>query len=117
MRHSNRNKKFGRETDQRRALMRSLARALIQHETIQTTEARAKALRRFVEPLVTRAKGDTLHNRRLVEARLGNAKRSTEKLFKTIGPRYKERSGGYTRVVKMARRAGSGRDEAVIAFV
>ena len=109
--------KFGRETDQRRALMKSLARSLILHEKILTTETKAKALRPYVEPLVTRAKEDTVANRRLVASRVGNDAEIVTKLFKTLGPRYKERAGGYTRVVKVAKKAGTGRSEAVIAFV
>lgn len=109
--------KFGRETDQRRALMRSLARSLILHGRIQTTEAKAKALRPYVEPLVTRAKEDSVHNRRLVAARVGNDAGVVTKLFKDLGPRYKGRSGGYTRVVKMAKVGATGRTEAIIAFV
>ena len=109
--------KFGRETDQRRALMKSLARYLILHEKILTTETKAKALRPYVEPLVTRAKEDTVANRRLIASRVGNDSDVLAKLFKTLGPRYKGRAGGYTRVVKVARKASSGRSEAVIAFV
>lgn len=108
---------FGRETDQRRALMRSLAQSFILHESLHTTLARAKALRPFIEPLITRARTDTLANRRLITARLGNRREVVTKLFKTIAPRYKSRAGGYTRVVKIAPRAGTGRVEAVIAFV
>lgn len=109
--------KFGRETDQRRALMKSLARSLILHEKILTTETKAKALRPYLEPLVTRAKVDTVANRRLVASRVGNDAEIVTKLFKILGPRYKERAGGYTRVVKIARKAATGRTEAVIAFV
>ena len=116
MKHGSKIRKFHRETDQRHALMRSLARALILNESIVTTEAKAKALRPFIEPLVTRAKDNTLANRRLVEARLGKAD-VTRKLFLTIAPRYLDRKGGYTRVVKMAPKAGRGKYEAVIAFV
>jgi large subunit ribosomal protein L17 len=116
MKHGGKIKKFHRETDQRRALMRSLARALILHESITTTEAKAKALRPFIEPLVTRAKDNTLANRRLVESRLGKSDVAS-KLFNTIAPRYMDRTGGYTRVVKVAPKAGRGKREAVIAFV
>jgi large subunit ribosomal protein L17 len=116
MRHHKVGKKFGRKRDQRRALLRSLAEGLIEHGRIQTTQARAKELRRFIEPLVTRARTGTLVARRLVTSRLGTVKRS-KKLFDEIAPRYRERPGGYTRVVKLAPIAGSSRTEAIIEWV
>lgn len=108
---------FGRPSSQRRALLRSLARSLVIHERISTTEAKAKALRPFVERLVTYAKKNTLASRRLTKARLGDAA-ATKKLFDSIGPRYADRPGGYTRVVKRSRRgANDARKLAYIAFV
>lgn len=108
---------FSRPSNQRRALMRSLARSLVLKERISTTEAKAKALRPFVERLVTYAKKNTLATRRFTMAKLGDAE-ATKKLFTTIGPRYANRTGGYTRVVKRARRgANDARKLAYIAFV
>ena len=108
---------FNRPTNQRRALLRSLARSLVMHERISTTEAKAKELRPFIERLVTYAKKDTLASRRLTKARLGDDG-AVKKLFEVVGPRYSERAGGYTRVVKRTRRgANDARKLAYIAFV
>lgn len=108
---------FARPANQRRALMRSLARSLVIHETISTTEAKAKELRPFVERLVTYAKTNTLASRRLAMSRLQD-EAAVKKLFTTIGPRYADRKGGYTRVVKRAKRGSNdGRKLAYIAFV
>ena len=108
---------FGRPSNQRRALLRSLARALVLEEHISTTEAKAKALRPFIERLVTYAKKNTLASRRLTETRLGD-KEAVKKLFGIIGPRYAERAGGYTRVVKRTKRGSNdARKLAYIAFV
>lgn len=97
--------------------MRSLARALILEERVATTEAKAKALRPFVERLVTYGKKNTLASRRLARARLADDA-AVKKLFDTIAPRYAKRPGGYTRVVKRARRGASdARRLAYIAFV
>lgn len=116
MRHHNRIKKFGRPAGQRRALLRSLAEGLIRHGRIKTTPARAKALRRFIEPLVTRARIGTLASRRLVAARLGTERRS-KKLIEEIAPRYAKRPGGYTRVTKLGLDAGRGPKRALIEWV
>ncbi len=97
--------------------MRSLMRSLIIHERISTTEAKAKELRPIIEKLVSHARVDSVANRRLVAARLGNDDESTAKLFATIAPRYTERPGGYTRIVKRAATASDGRKTAYIAFV
>lgn len=108
---------FHRETNQRRALIRSLARSLVLEERISTTEAKAKALRPFIERLVTYAKKNTLASRRLTQTRLGD-KEAVKKLFDSIGPRYTERAGGYTRVVKRTKRGlNDARKLAYIAFV
>lgn len=119
MRHHNTNRKFGREKDQRAALIRSLMRSLILTEKITTTEAKAKELRPAVEKLVTRALKGDLAARRLVLARLGNNKEATEKLFGELSERYKDRNGGYTRIIKLSPRAGAtdGSKMAVIEFV
>lgn len=93
--------------------MQNLAAALFRHELIKTTLAKAKALRRVAEPLITRAKNDTLANRRLVFARLRDRDMVT-KLFADLGPRYKARAGGYTRVLRCGFRAG---DSAPMAYI
>ena len=108
---------FARPSNQRRALMRSLARSLVLEERISTTEAKAKALRPFIERLVTYAKTNTLASRRLTKSRLGDDE-AVKKLFESIGPRYAQRAGGYTRVVKRTLRGNNdARKLAYIAFV
>ena len=108
---------FNRPANQRRALLRSLARSLIIHERISTTEAKAKELRPFVERLVTYGKRNTLASRRLAVAKLHDPA-ATKKLFEAIAPRYAERAGGYTRVVKRTKRGmNDARKLAYIAFV
>jgi large subunit ribosomal protein L17 len=112
MRHGNHNRKFGRETDQRAALLRSLARSLVLKGRITTTEARAKEIRPMVEKLVTRGKSATLANRRLLISELGDAA-SANKLIKTAEG-YKDRAGGYIRIVKMVQRKGDASPMALI---
>ena len=108
---------FHREAGQRRALLKSLARALVLEERISTTEAKAKALRPYVERLVTYAKKNTLASRRLAVVKLGD-KDAVKKLFATIGPRYEKRAGGYTRVTKRTKRGfNDARKMAYISFV
>jgi len=92
MRHKKKGRKFGRERDQRRALLKSLAYNLISKEKIKTTEAKAKELRPFIEKMISRAKTDNLANRRFLIARIGQ--QAAKKLFSQIAPKYKERSGG-----------------------
>jgi len=116
MRHHNKNRVFGRETGQRSALLKSLALALVDHGQIITTEAKAKEMRPFIEPMVTRAKTDTVANRRLVMARIGSAS-AVKKLFGEIGPSFKTRAGGYTRVIKLPARKSDSARMAVIQFV
>ncbi len=117
MRHHHKGRSFGRDKKQREALLRSLARSLVMHERISTTEAKAKELRPFMEKLITRSKADTVANRRIISARIHDAA-ATKKLFTAIGPRYKERAGGYTRIVKRAARgANDARALAYIALV
>jgi large subunit ribosomal protein L17 len=108
---------FHRKSGQRRALLKSLARSLVLEERISTTEAKAKALRPVVERLVTYAKKNTLASRRLAKTKLGDDA-AVKKLFGTIGPRYADRKGGYTRIVKRAERGSNdARKLAYIAFV
>jgi large subunit ribosomal protein L17 len=105
--------------NQRTALLRSLARSLILHETISTTEAKARELRPVIEKLVSHARVDSVANRRLVSARLGGDDEATKKIFSEIAPRYATRAGGYTRIVKrpVSITANDGRKNAYIAFV
>lgn len=117
MRHHNHNRKFGRSKNQREALLESLALNLIVRGKIRTTLAKAKELRPFIEKMVTKAKNDTVANRRLVAARVGNRTREVKKLFENIAPNYKERAGGYTRIVKMNPRKSDGAEMAIIEFV
>lgn len=117
MAYTTKTQTFHRESGQRRALIKSLARALVLEERISTTEAKAKALRPFMERLVSYAKTNTLASRRLALTRLGD-KEAVKKLFGTIGPRYAKRAGGYTRVVKRTKRGlNDARKNAYIAFV
>ena len=107
----------GRVKKTRVALMRSLARAFILEGGIETTEAKAKELRTFIEPLVTKGKTDSVANRRLVVARLGGDAEAMTKLFNDIAPRMEGRDGGYTRVIKTMKKVSDGRKTAYIAFV
>ncbi len=115
MAHANKARSFGRSHDQKAALMKSLMRSLVIHERIMTTEAKARELRPMIEKMVTRAKTDTVANRRLIASRIGDAV-AVKKLFTAIGPRYKGRAGGYTRIVKRPM-GPTGRKNAYIAFV
>lgn len=117
MRHGNQNRKFGRPRDQRTALMRGLAISLIHEGKIKTTHAKAKELSSFAERLITYGKEGTVSARRKAASVLGEPQADTiKKLFDEIAPNYKERNGGYTRVIKMGRTL-AGRDEAVIEYV
>jgi large subunit ribosomal protein L17 len=116
MRHLHQKATLGRETSQRKALMCSLAESLILHGGIKTTLAKARALRIFVEPLITRAKKNTLTARRLLKSSLHTDK-AVDKLLKEIGPKYIERAGGYTRIIKMARRPNDAAETARIELV
>jgi large subunit ribosomal protein L17 len=116
MRHGNNKRKFGREKTQRNALMRSLARNLIRDNRISTTVAKAKELRPYVEKLVTKAKANTVAARRLVNSRI-NGVTETKKLFDTIAPNYKDRKGGYTRIVRLPNRDLDASPMALIEFV
>lgn len=117
MRHHNANRKFGRTRNQRRTLLKSLALNLIIKGKIKTTEAKARELRPYAEKLVTSAKNDTVASRRLITARLINRRAEVKRLFEIIAPKYKDVKGGYTRVVKMPRRAGDASKMAIIEFI
>ena len=113
MRHLKTGRKFGRNSATRKALFKDLSISLIEHEAIKTTLPKAKELRGFLEPLITLAKTDSLSNRRLAFSKIRN-KSAVGKLFSVIGPRFKERPGGYLRIIKMMPRAG---DAAQMAFI
>ena len=104
---------FGRNSARRKALFKSLAISFIEHEGIKTTLPKAKELRTFVEPLITLAKEDSVSNRRLAFSRIRN-KSAVAKLFTILGPRFKDRPGGYSRIIKIGYRKG---DSAPIAFI
>ena len=117
MRHSNQNRTFGRSRSQRTALLRGLALSLIEHGKIQTTEAKAKELRPYVEKLITKGKEDTVASRRLVMSTLGEPHTDVvQKLFSEVAKRYVERDGGYTRIIKLGE-TKAGRLEACIELV
>ena len=116
MRHQKAGYKLGRPTNQRIALYRSLMAAIIRHEKITTTHVKAKAVQRHVEKLITLARQPTVHHRRLALAVLPD-KDAVEKLFAQIGPRYVNRPGGYTRIIKMGVRKGDGAPMARIELV
>lgn len=113
MRHGTHGNHLGHSSSHHKANLQNLAAALFRHELIKTTLAKAKTLRRVAEPLITRAKSDTLANRRLVFARLRD-RDMVAKLFAELGPRYKARAGGYTRVLRCGFRAG---DMAPMAYI
>lgn len=115
MRHRNKIKKFGRETGQRRALMRSLAISLVRDGKIRITEQKAKALRPYVERLVTNGKIQTLAARRLIASKIGE--KSARDIVSTISPRYGNRTGGYVRITKLNQRSSDGAKQAIIEFV
>jgi large subunit ribosomal protein L17 len=117
MRHQKQGKKFGRLTGRRKSFLRNLANDLIRRGKIETTEARAKAIRPLVERLVSIGKKQTLVSRRLLASRLHNPK-TVQKLYEEISPRYKERNGGYLRIVKLEKsRKRDGSSMARIEFV
>lgn len=117
MRHHSNVRKFGRVRGQRNALMKGLMLSLIAHEKIETTEAKAKSLRPVIEKMITKANENTLSSRRLVTARLYNLKSEAGKLIDTIAPKYKGRTGGYTRITKIGQRAGDASKMAIIEFI
>ena len=116
MRHGLTGRQLSRNATHRSAMLRNMAASLLRHETIKTTIPKAKELRRFVEPLITLGKKDSEANRRLAFSRLRDAEVVT-KLFADLGPRFKARPGGYTRILHMAPRAGDNADMALMALV
>ena len=118
MRHMKAGRTFNRDTNARKAMFIGLAKNLIEKEQIKTTLPKAKGLRGVVEKLITRAKVDSVANRRLVASELGNASADTvKKLFTVLGPRYANRPGGYTRVLKAGFRYGDAAPMAIIELV
>jgi large subunit ribosomal protein L17 len=116
MRHNKAINHLGRKSGHRKALLANMATSLILNKRIQTTVAKAKALKMYVEPLITKSKEDSTHSRRVVFSYLKNKEAVTE-LFRTIAPKIAERPGGYTRVLKTGFRQGDGADMALIELV
>jgi len=113
MRHRKSGRQLNRNSSHRKAMFQNMAVSLLQHELIKTTLPKAKELRRVAEPLITMAKNDTVHKRRLAFSRLRD-RATVTKLFNELGPRYKERPGGYLRILKAGFRTG---DKAPMAYV
>ncbi len=116
MRHRKVGRQLRRTSEQKLALMKGLAKALIERGAIETTEAKAKELRPFIEKLITKAKTGTLHNRRLAGAKVPH-RATADKLFQEIGPRFASRKGGYTRILKTGHRKGDGAEMARIELI
>jgi large subunit ribosomal protein L17 len=116
MRHKKSGRILGRKSSHRKAMYRNMSASLIEHETIRTTVPKAKELRRVVEPLITLAKEDSVANRRLAFARLRD-KQSVGKLFTELGPRFKERPGGYLRILKAGHRPGDAAPMAIVQLL
>ena len=116
MRHNKNFNHLGRQAGHRKAMLSNMASSLVLHKRIQTTVAKAKAVQKFIEPLVTKSKEDTTHSRRVVFSYLKQKEAVTE-LFRTIAPKIMERPGGYTRILKTGFRLGDGADMCIIEFV
>jgi large subunit ribosomal protein L17 len=116
MRHRKSGRKFNRNSSHRKAMFKNMAASLIQHELIKTTLAKAKELRMVVEPMITAAKVDSVAGRRLAFSRLRD-KVAVGKLFTNLGPRYKERPGGYLRIIKCGYRNGDCAPLAIVELV
>ena len=116
MRHGNKINHLGRKTAHRNSMLANMASSLIEHKRINTTLAKAKVLKLFVEPLVTKSKEDTTHNRRIVFSKLRNNYAVTE-LFKEVATKVGDRPGGYTRIIKLGNRLGDNAEMAMIEFV
>lgn len=116
MRHRNSGRQLSRNSSHRKATLRNLTNALVQNEVIRTTVPKAKELRRVVEPLITMAKDDSLAKKRVVFSRTRD-RATVSKLFSDLGPRYKGRPGGYTRILKCGYRAGDAAPMAIVELV
>ncbi|GAA0873497.1 50S ribosomal protein L17 [Gangjinia marincola] len=116
MRHGKKGNHLSRKTAHRKSMLANMACSLIEHKRINTTTAKAKALKQFVEPLVTKSKEDTTHNRRIVFSKLRQKEAVTE-LFREVAAKVGDRPGGYTRVIKLGNRLGDNADMAMIELV
>jgi len=116
MRHGKKFNHLGRQTAHRKAMFANMACSLIEHKRINTTVAKAKAIRQFVEPLITKSKNDTTHNRRIVFAYLRNKFAVTE-LFKEVSVKVADRPGGYVRIIKLGNRQGDNAPMAMVELV
>ena len=116
MRHRKQGRQLRRTSEQRLALLRNLATSLIENGAIETTEAKAKELRPFVEKIISKAKTGTLHSRRLAGRHI-QKREAADKLFQELGPRFAKRPGGYTRILKTTHRKGDGAEMARIELV
>ena len=116
MRHGKKIAHLGRTASHRKAMMANMASSLIEHKRINTTVAKAKALKKFVEPLITKAKSDTTHNRRVVFSALRN-KYAVSELFRDVAEKVADRPGGYTRIIKVGSRLGDNASMALIELV
>lgn len=116
MRHRKKGRHFGRTAEHRKAMFRNMAASLFLHGRIETTTEKAKELRQFAEPLITRARRGDLHARRVVARSIGNDE-ALSKLFTEIGPRFAQRPGGYTRVLHLGHRPGDAADMSIIELV
>ncbi|WP_405572866.1 50S ribosomal protein L17 [Winogradskyella sp. Asnod2-B02-A] len=116
MRHGKKFNHLGRQTAHRKAMLANMACSLIEHKRINTTVAKAKALKQFVEPMITKSKTDTTHNRRIVMAKLRQTEAVTE-LFRDVAQKIGDRPGGYTRIIKLGNRLGDNADMAMIELV
>ena len=116
MRHGKKNNHLGRKTAHRKAMLSNMAGSLIEHKRINTTVQKAKELRKFVEPLITRAKENTTHNRRTAFSALRNKHAVTE-LFTVVGPKVGDRPGGYTRIIKTGNRLGDNAEMCMVELV
>ncbi len=116
MRHRKKFNHLGRKSAHRKAMLANMGSSLIKHKRINTTLAKAKALRMFLEPLITKSKNDTMHNRRVVFSRLRDKYAVTE-LFREISTKVADRPGGYLRIIKMGNRLGDNAEMAMIEFV
>jgi len=116
MRHGKKTINLGRKTAHRKSMLANMACSLIEHKRINTTSTKAKALKRFIEPIITKSKSDTTHNRRLSFSLLRD-KKAVSELFREITTKVGDRPGGYTRIIKLGNRLGDNADMAMIEFV
>jgi large subunit ribosomal protein L17 len=117
MRHAKQRNKLSRDSAHRKALMRNLCRDVIEHERIRTSQAKAKAVKPKVEKLITLGKRGDLHARRIALSELGNDKFLVHKLFEEVAPRYAERPGGYTRIIKLGQRRSDSTEMVFLELV